>query len=357
MSLRALAESALPCRSAEHIEALLEKIHDEGITHPLDLVLTSEQALQQKFMTHASLDFTELADLLSLVDFVRRDVNAPGGGVFKRNVEEVVALERSRSRSRRPCVHVHGLGLHKRNFNGHVNVSGGEVFQGNVKEAGAEETGLHRSRSRSVRKRNWNVNGNGRYSLRGCHGGRSDGCLSSPSWGSYPKSQYARFERCDEPKPYRKRQYGQSQRPDKPMPDLWAAVANGNELLVDHLLKQRADPNERFHGWPPLLKAAEQNHSNIVYKLVSNGAQINLENGNKGRSALSFAAAPSKNLPTAMSALKMLLECGADPEKRDDDNLTAEERAKKERRTEAVALFEEFRTKTGAFSGPLRQVF
>lgn len=53
VSLRALAETVVPFRTSEYIEALVEKLHSEGITHPSDLLLTSEQALEKKLSTHA----------------------------------------------------------------------------------------------------------------------------------------------------------------------------------------------------------------------------------------------------------------------------------------------------------------
>ena len=66
----------------------------------------------------------------------------------------------------------------------------------------------------------------------------------------------------------------------------------------------------------------------------------------KGRSALSFAAAPSMNgstaRPTRPQAIWLLLEHGADPTSKDERGKTAEERAAAEKRAEAVLVFVEF---------------
>ena len=62
----------------------------------------------------------------------------------------------------------------------------------------------------------------------------------------------------------------------------------------------------------------------------------------KGRTALSFAAAPSMKRKTACRTLKLLLECGAKETQKDDEGLTAIARAKKEQRSDALAVFRDF---------------
>ena len=40
-------------------------------------------------------------------------------------------------------------------------------------------------------------------------------------------------------------------------PDLWGAVELGDEAAVTRLLEEGRDPNERYSGWTPLMKASE----------------------------------------------------------------------------------------------------
>ena len=89
------------------------------------------------------------------------------------------------------------------------------------------------------------------------------------------------------------------------------------------------------------MKAAEEGHDQIVSLLIGKRADLSAANG-KGRDALSFAAAPSMNRSTSIPTVRRLIECGANLSHRDSLGMTAKERAKKEKRDEAVACLEEF---------------
>lgn len=98
-------------------------------------------------------------------------------------------------------------------------------------------------------------------------------------------------------------------------PDLWDAAERGDASRALQLINQGNDVNESYHGWTPLMKAAEEDHLEVVTILVNNGANVEAAN-KKGRSALSFAAAPSDltdrtKRPTAVRALEFLLDCKA----------------------------------------------
>ena len=66
----------------------------------------------------------------------------------------------------------------------------------------------------------------------------------------------------------------------------------------------------------------------------------------KGRTPLSFAAAPSddgsKLRPTALKTLRLLLESGADAKHKDDRGNTAKDYASRHKREDALQVFEEF---------------
>ena len=124
-------------------------------------------------------------------------------------------------------------------------------------------------------------------------------------------------------------------------PDVWRAVEVGDESRVYQLLKSGSNLEERYRGWTPLMKAAEDNRLSIVQMLLIMGANINAVN-KKGRSALSFAAAPSQRRETASAVLRHLLAWGADASLLDTSCCTARIRAWKEGRREALAIFDEF---------------
>ena len=93
------------------------------------------------------------------------------------------------------------------------------------------------------------------------------------------------------------------------------------------------------------MKAAEENAVDILQMLLDKKANIEACN-RKGRTALSFAAAPSMNgktrRATSVAALQFLLQNGANAERSDDDGMTARDRAVKEIRLEAIAILDKF---------------
>jgi len=131
------------------------------------------------------------------------------------------------------------------------------------------------------------------------------------------------------------------QRAKQGKPALWAAVERGDETAVRTLLERGRLPEEEYRGWTPLMKAAEEGHVGIMELLLERSVDLEATN-KKGRTALSFAAAPSRGRSIPAAALRMLLERGADAAHKDDDGLTAKARAKREKREEAVAILEEF---------------
>ena len=89
------------------------------------------------------------------------------------------------------------------------------------------------------------------------------------------------------------------------------------------------------------MKAAEEGHTEIIKLLLHKKANLEVTN-RKGRGALSFAAAPSRNRPTPEAALKLLLDAKADMNRVDAEGKTAKGRATVEKRDEAVAILKEY---------------
>ena len=58
------------------------------------------------------------------------------------------------------------------------------------------------------------------------------------------------------------------------------------------LLYEDKDPDEKFQGGSSFMKAAEEGHTEITGLIIDKGVDMEVTN-RKGRTALSFAAAPS----------------------------------------------------------------
>ncbi|CAJ1346201.1 unnamed protein product [Effrenium voratum] len=124
-------------------------------------------------------------------------------------------------------------------------------------------------------------------------------------------------------------------------PALWAAVEMGDAAAVQQLL-DTAPIEERYRGWTPLMKAAEDANVDIIELLLAKGADVEATN-RRGRGPLSFAAAPSAGAREgeAAAAVQLLLARGADAQRKDADGLTALARAQRER-PEAIDVIKEF---------------
>ena len=107
------------------------------------------------------------------------------------------------------------------------------------------------------------------------------------------------------------------------------------------------DAEEKFEGWTAFMSAAENGAVEAMKILLKHGVDIEAAN-KRGRTALSFAAAPSNDertgrpRATPVAALRLLLESGADPTRRDDRDKTPKDYARRAQRHEAVAILEEF---------------
>ena len=127
-----------------------------------------------------------------------------------------------------------------------------------------------------------------------------------------------------------------------PKPELWAAAEQNDTAKVDELLCQGKDPDEKFQGWTPLMKASEEGNIETMALLLNTG-RVDIEAENKkGRTALSFACAPSNNegirREARIGAIELLLRWKADPEHKDHRNNTPKDYAIREHREDALRV-------------------
>ena len=118
---------------------------------------------------------------------------------------------------------------------------------------------------------------------------------------------------------------------------LWAAIERWDLKAVSGLLIAQADPEEKHQGWTPLMKASELGSPNIQKLLLDRAADLEAVN-KKGRSALSFAVAPSNNIVPCRESIRLLLERRADVFRKDLDGLTPKEHAIKQGRVGAIII-------------------
>eukprot|EP00927_Polykrikos_kofoidii_P046529 TRINITY_DN40742_c0_g1_i2.p1 TRINITY_DN40742_c0_g1~~TRINITY_DN40742_c0_g1_i2.p1 ORF type:complete len:386 (+),score=83.46 TRINITY_DN40742_c0_g1_i2:144-1160(+) len=280
--LRQLCKVVLPFRSTVDISFLLEKLAGEGLTHPEDLAAVSLDIFESRIANHESFNLRELGDAVRL----------------RRHLEDKeVSSNCPRGRRRR---------------------------NGSTNQRGRPESDVHwRDRSRSAGS------------------GRRDGDTSRRVTGDGGRHHRSSISRAGfalgvgEAAPVDAGHVGRQQL-SRQKPDIWEATENCDEQRVQQLVEAGADVNVRFKGWTPLMKAAEADASAAVEVLLSRRADLEAVNS-RGRTALSFAAAPSGGRPTAMRSLMLLLSHGANIAARDEFGLSVKERVEAQRRGSAEA--------------------
>jgi uncharacterized protein len=115
---------------------------------------------------------------------------------------------------------------------------------------------------------------------------------------------------------------------------LMLASLKGQTDVVKRLIERGADVNKP--GWTPLHYAATRGHLDIMYLLLENHAYID-------------ASSPNESTPLMMAALygtpsavKLLLESGADPTIKNSVGMTAIDFAHRDKRTESAEIIAAF---------------
>ena len=110
------------------------------------------------------------------------------------------------------------------------------------------------------------------------------------------------------------------------------AVMEGNTDEVQRLLQLGASIEERYRNWTPLMTACERGHYIMALLLLERRADTAAVN-NKGRCALSFAAAPSKDdqhrmqRVSQLEIIKLLASHGAKIDREDERGKTPKKHA------------------------------
>ena len=258
--LCAFIYAALPSRDSHYVKEFMEKLKKEGIEAPPDLLRVSLSALEEKLSTNQNFNVGEMADTIRLRSAARPPHSENAGSTSRKARRG----RSSPSRSRSPR---------------------GKQRDGRRSPPRGSDNAPKPHRRRNNRYHRHNK----RQSSRNMppHGRRKKrDARRSPPGGSDNAPKLAK-------------------------PELWAAAERCDELAVQQQLIQGMDPDEKYDGWTPLMKAAEENGTEVIKALLDRRADINAVN-KKGRSALSFAAAPSRNKDTPVNALRLLLERGAD---------------------------------------------
>ena len=125
------------------------------------------------------------------------------------------------------------------------------------------------------------------------------------------------------------------------MPPLWAATEKGDLDTVMQLLQDGQITECTYKGWTPLHKAAEEGHCGIMKALLEKRARLDATNS-KGRSALSFAAAPSMGRQASKEAVEFLLNASANPKHKDKRGETALARAERGGFLDSAAIIRSF---------------
>lgn len=108
---------------------------------------------------------------------------------------------------------------------------------------------------------------------------------------------------------------------------MWTAIIEADVEEVQRLLRQGVSIELRHQNWTPLMAACERGHFSIALLLLEKGADTSAVN-RKGRCALSFAAAPSKDdeqkdqRVSQLEIIKLLAQHGAKIDRKDERGRT-----------------------------------
>lgn len=178
--------------------------------------------------------------------------------------------------------------------------------------------------------------GNSKRSSKGKKGGKS-----SRGKSRSPKGRDQQRGRGATPRSSSKASLGGRSPRDEESLSLWTAIIEEDDDEMQRLLRQGVNIELRHQNWTPLMAACERGYFSIALLLLEKGADTSAVN-RKGRCALSFAAAPSKDeqqkdqRPSQLDIIKLLSQHGAKIDRKDDRGRTPRAHAEAEARAPAT---------------------
>ncbi len=332
MDLFAVMRNVLTKRGNSEIVKLAKKLDQQGINQTSSLKVLSKSLLERKLSEKWD-TLGDVADVMEVWTVLQQGNKGNGkAGNSKGSSKGKKGGKSSRGRSRSPrgrdqrinqtsSLKVLTKSLQERN-----------MFEkwdtlGDVADVMEVWTALQQGNGKA---------GNSKRSSKGKKGGKS-----SRGKSRSPKGRDQQRGRGATPRSSSKASLGgRSPRDEEPLP-LWTAIIEEDDDEVQRLLRQGVNIELRHQNWTPLMAACERGYFSIALLLLEKGADTSAVN-RKGRCALSFAAAPSKDeqqkdqRPSQLDIIKLLSQHGAKIDRKDDRGRTPRAHAEAEARAPAT---------------------
>ena len=350
-SLADVMKRILTQRRLPDIVKLAEELATQGITHINSLKALTKKIIERKLSEH--LNIGQIADVLE----VKKAVQASHGGTGKDKKSKGWSMVKSKCAKKR-YRNPKSRGRY-RDQNAAARLSSRANLAG--RPAKDEDTSSlenvenvwptgHRNIDADKKTKRWSQGKSDKTSKRWSEG-------KSKRWrqgNQSPKDRDRYIDCVAAARSSWKASLGGRSVKEKNIPLLWTAVVENDVEEVRRLLSIENDVEESYQGWTPLMAACERGYFSIALLLLDNGADTKAVNS-KGRCAVSFAAAPSKDNETQMQRvsqidiIKLLAERGAPLNTKDKRNRTPQDQARAESqllppyylRTEAANLLKE----------------
>ena len=237
MCMRRCIQKVIPFRTDTYIDALVSKLADEGIRYAREMVQATKASVEMKLSSNQSFKMGEVNDCLTIWSAVQRSVE------IEADIKQGI-----RQGPHHYCAHVNHDDASRKRKHGSLSREESDAY----------------SRSTKIRH-------------------HSTSAFVSTA---YPSHQHVKQEPVAE---------------EDLKSDLWKAIEAGDDASVADLLHQGADAEERYKGWTPLMKAAEEDHVDIARMLLDASVDINAVN-KKGRTAVFCSGTIKSSVPKARNS-------------------------------------------------------
>ena len=237
MCMRRCIQKVIPFRTDTYIDALVSKLADEGIRYAREMVQATKASVEMKLSSNQSFKMGEVNDCLTIWSAVQRSVE------IEADIKQGI-----RQGPHHYCAHVNHDDASRKRKHGSLSREESDAY----------------SRSTKIRR-------------------HSTSAFVSTAYSSH---EHVKQEPVAE---------------EDLKSDLWKAIEAGDDASVADLLHQGADAEERYKGWTPLMKAAEEDHVDIARMLLDASVDINAVN-KKGRTAVFCSGTIKSSVPKARNS-------------------------------------------------------